>query len=301
MRILSLLPAATEMAAALGALDEIVGVTHECDFPPGAAARPRVTRSAVGPHGSPAEVDAAVAEIAASGGDLFTLDADAVRRLAPDVVLTQALCDVCAVSEADVRALAGRLSPAPAVVTLAGTTLAGVFDDLRRVGAALGRPEAAEALAASLGSRLRAVHETLRAARAPHPRVAVIEWTEPVYAAGHWVPEMVRRAGGTDVLARAGEHSRPRSSDEVAAADPELVIVSPCGYDVARAADEARHLLADAAWSWLRGRRVWAIDANALVSRPGPRLVEGVEVMAAMFNPGLFPPVGGGQGVQLAT
>jgi iron complex transport system substrate-binding protein len=163
-----------------------------------------------------------------------------------------------------------------------------VLDDVARVAEALGVPGRGEALVGELRARMRAVHETLKAAAAPRPRVAVIEWTDPPYAAGHWVPEMVRRAGGRDVLARAGEHSRVVSLADAAAADPEVVIVAPCGYDAARAAAEARRLRDEPAWRWLRGRAVWAVDANALVSRPGPRLVDGIEAFASIFNPELF-------------
>ncbi len=288
MRAVSLLPAATEICAALGALDLVAGATHECDFPPAAAALPRVTGSAVPVHAPAAEVDAAVRALAAAGAPLFALDEPAIAALAPDVLLTQALCDVCAVWEGDVRALAARLPTPPRVVTLGGTTLAGVADDVRRVADALGRPEAGAALAAAMGARLAAVHEALRAARAPRPRAAVVEWTSPVFLAGHWGPEMVRRAGGVDVLGVAGAHSTTVALDALAAADPEVVVVAPCGYDLARAADEARALAADRAWGWLAGRAVWAVDANAYVSRPGPRLVDGVELFARILHPALF-------------
>jgi iron complex transport system substrate-binding protein len=288
MRTISLLPAATEICAALGALDHVVGVTHECDHPPEAAGLPRVTGSAVPTHAPPSDVDAAVRAIAAEGTPLFTLDEPAIFALAPDVLLTQALCDVCAVSEGDVRAVAARLPTAPAVVTLGGTTLAGVADDVRRVADALGRPAAGAALVGALEARLAAVHEALKAARAPRPRVAVIEWTDPVFLAGHWGPEMVRRAGGVDVLGVAGAHSTTVALPALAAADPEVVIVAPCGYDLARAAAEAHAIAADPRWAWLAGRAVWAVDANAYVSRPGPRLVDGVELFARIFHPGLF-------------
>ncbi len=292
MRVVSLLPAATEICAALGAFDSVAGVTHECDFPPEAAGRPRVTASAVPVHAPPGEVDAAVRTAAAAGAPMFTLDDGAIAALRPDVLLTQALCDVCAVSQDDVCAIAARLgattgSP-PAVVTLGGTTLAGVCDDVRRVAEALGRQPAGEALAAALGARLAAVHEALKAARAPRPRVAVVEWTEPVFLAGHWGPEMVRRAGGVDVLGTAGAHSTTVPVDVLAAADPEVVIVAPCGYDLPRATAEARALLAHQDWRWLGGRAVWAVDANAYVSRPGPRLVDGVELFARLFHPQCF-------------
>jgi iron complex transport system substrate-binding protein len=288
MRVVSLLPAATEICAALGAFDRVVGVTHECDCPAEAAARPRVTRSALPEHADPGAVDAAVRERSAAGAPLFALDEAAVAALRPDLLLTQALCDVCAVWEGDVRAIAARLPHPPAVVTLGGTTLDGVCDDVRRVAEALGRPSAGDALVAALRARLAAVHEALKAARAPRPRVAVVEWTSPIFLAGHWGPEMVRRAGGVDVLGTAGAHSTTVTPDALAAADPEVVLVAPCGYDLPRAAAEAGALLADPAWRWLRGRRVWALDANAYLSRPGPRLVDGVEILARIFHPQLF-------------
>jgi len=289
VKVVSLLPAGTEIVAALGALDELVGVTHECDHPETVAARPRVTSSAVAAGGQAAgAVDAEVRALSAAGTSLFSLDERLIAALRPDVVLTQALCDVCAVSETDVRALAARLAPAPRVVTLSGTTLDGVLADVERVAAALGRRAEGEALLDELGSRIRRVHETLKAARAPRPRVAVIEWTDPVYAAGHWVPEMVRRAGGIDALAQPGEHSVPRTVEQVAAADPEILIFAPCGYDVGRATAAGRETLANPAWRWAAGHEAWAVDANAYVSRPGPRLVDGIELFAGLMHPALF-------------
>jgi iron complex transport system substrate-binding protein len=289
-RVVSLLPAGTEIVAALGDAGVLAGVTHECDFPAAVRSLPRVTSSAVDAAADPGVVDASVRELSAAGAPLFAIDAARVAELRPEVILTQAVCEVCAVSESDVRALAECLTPAPCVVTLSASTLDGVFDDIRCVAAALGTAAAGDALVHGLRGRLRQVHETLKGARAPRPRVAVIEWTDPVYAAGHWVPEMVRRAGGVDVLARDGEHSRRVTPEQVAASDPEVLVVAPCGYDVARAADEARRLLGADEWAWARSHLVWALDGNALLSRPGPRLVEGVEVLAAALHPAHFPP-----------
>ena len=300
MRILSLLPAATDVVAGLGLAPRLVGVTHECDAP-AAAGVARVTSSAIDAAADAAAVDAAVREASGSGAPLFRLDEARIAALAPDVVLTQRLCDVCAVSETDVRALAARLSPAPLVVTLGGTTLDGIWDDVAAVAGALGAAERGRAMVEEARGRLRRVHETLKAARAPRPRVAVIEWGEPVYAAGHWVPEMVRRAGGVDALAAPGEHSRPRAVADVAAADPEVVLVAPCGYDAARAEAEAGRLLARSEWAWARGRRVWAVDANRLTSRPSPTVVRGVEVLAAVLAPGLFPPPDAAEARPLST
>jgi iron complex transport system substrate-binding protein len=288
-RVVSLLPAATEIVAALGATESLVGVTHECDSPPAVRHLPRVTAATIDAFAAAGAIDAEVRRQSAVEAPLFALLADRIAELGGDVLVTQALCDVCAVSEQDVRALAADLVPTPAVVTLSGSTLDGVFADVSRVADALGAPERGAELLSSLRGRMRRLHETLAAARAPRPRVAVIEWTEPVFAAGHWVPEMVRRAGGCDVLAAVGEHSATRTLEELHAAAPDVVLISPCGYSAARAAEEGRRLLARDDWRWARGRSVWALDANGLVSRPGPRLVRGIEVMAAIFNPALFP------------
>lgn len=291
MRVVSLLPAGTEMVAALGALEHLVGVTHECDHPPVVCSRARVTRSAVAVGAAPGAVNAQVAQLSASGAPLFALDEPLIAALRPDLVLTQALCEVCAVSEDDVRALAARLTPPPRVLALSATSLDGVMADLRAVAEALAIADEGAELLKGLAARVRHVHETLQAARAPRPRVAVIEWTDPVFPAGHWTPEMVRRAGGVDVVMQPGAHSVATEMTHVAASDPEIVLVAPCGYDVSRAEAEARSLRADARWSWLAGRQVWAIDANALVSRPGPRLVDGIETFARIFNPALFSPI----------
>jgi iron complex transport system substrate-binding protein len=268
--------------AAVGALDRLVGVTHECDYPPGVADRVRVTGTAVDTDAAPDVVDAQVRDLARSGAPLFTMREDRIAALAPDVLLTQALCEVCAVSEHDVRSLAARLSPSPRVVTVSATTLDGVLGDIGRVADALGIGEAGRQLVAALTARLRAVHDVLRAAQAPRPRVAVIEWVDPLFSGGHWIPDMVRRAGGRDVLAEPGAHSTTLSGATIAEARPDVIIVAPCGYSVERAADVARALTVPA------GVSVWAVDANGLFSRPGPRLVDGVETLAAILHPALF-------------
>lgn len=289
-RVVSLLPAATEIVAALGALDQLVGVTHECDHPAAAMHLPRVTASAIDRDAPSRTIDADVRALASSGAPVFTLDAALVASLAPDVLLTQSVCDVCALPESEVDRAVAALANAPAVVSLGGTTLDGVWDDVRRVGDAIGRRAAADALIDALTARMRRVHETLKAAHAPRPRAAVLEWLDPLFAAGHWTPELVRRAGGVDVLAQPGMHSVQVDVDAVRAADPEILLFAPCGFDVSRAAREARSLLATDAWRWARGRSAWAIDGNALTSRPGPRLVDAIEVLAAIFAPDLFEP-----------
>ena len=290
MRVVSLLPAATEIVAALGALPTLVGISHECDFPPEVAQLPRLTASLVNRDDTSAGIDAAVRALAATGAPVFALDADQLRRLAPTLVITQALCEVCALSAGAVCALTDVVTPSPRVLQLSGTTLDGVQEDIIAVGAALERDAAAAELLAAISARLRAVHETLKAARAPRPRVAVIEWLDPLFFAGHWTPDLVRRAGGIDVLASPGAHSTTITVDQVRDAQPELLLFAPCGFDAERAEREARALLGTDAWRWARGLRCWALDGNALTSRPGPRLADAVEVMAAIVAPALFGP-----------
>ena len=288
MRIVSLLPAATEIVAFLGASEHLVGVTHECDYPAIVGSRARVTRSAIPHSDDPSKIDAAVRELSGQGHALFTLDEPRIRALHPDVLLTQALCDVCAVREDDVRAMALRFSPVPRVVTLGGTTLDGIFADIQAVAEAVGAESEAEELLAGLRGRVKHVHDTLKSAKAPRPRAVVIEWTSPVFMAGHWGPEQVKRAGGVDMMGTIGAHSVPVSMDALTRTEPEFVFIAPCGYSLKAAAAEAMRLLADDKWSWLKERQVWALDACGLVSRPGPRVVDGIETMARVMNPSLF-------------
>jgi len=288
VRVVSFLPSATEIVAALGQLDAIVGVSHECDYPADVRSRQVVTSSAIDSRAAPGTIDTAVRDFVDTGRPLYDVREDRVRALAPHVMVTQVVCDVCAVSEGDVRALATRLTPTPEVVTLGATTLDGIFDDIHRVAVALGVADRAEELAARSRERMRTVHETLKAARAPRPRVAVIEWTDPIFAAGHWVPEMVRRAGGIDVLAQPGEHSTTRTMDAMREADPELVLVGPCGFDLERAAQDAERVTAKQEWAWARERQLWAVDANSFLSRPGPRVIDGIELLAQILHPTLF-------------
>jgi len=288
VRVVSFLPSATEIVAALGHLDAIVGVSHECDFPADVRSREVVTSSSIDSKAAPGEIDVQVRDFVDTGRALYDVREDRVRALAPDVLVTQVVCDVCAVSEDDVRALATRMSPRPEVVTLGATSLDGIFDDIRRVANALGAPARAEELVHRLRARMLAIHERLKAARAPRPRVAVIEWTDPIFAAGHWVPEMVRRAGGVDALAQPGEHSTTRTLDQVRDADPDFVLVAPCGFDLERAAADAERVVAADHWAWARDKQVWALDANSFLSRPGPRVIDGIELLAQVFHPVLF-------------
>lgn len=299
MRIVSLLPSATEIVAALGALDQLVGVTHACDYPPEIAAIPRLTRTRVDAQSAPDVIDRDVRAAAEHGLPLYEVDDALLASLEPDVIVTQALCEVCAVRETDVRELAARLTPSPQVVTLSGPSIDRIFADIQRVGDAIDAQDEAEELILGLRARLRSVHERLRASHAPRPCVAVLEWTSPVYTAGHWVPEMVHRAGGVDALATPGSHSHAVGVADVAAAGPDVLIFAPCGYDLARATREARAVLGGDAWRWAADRAAWAIDANTLASRPGPRVVDGVETIAALLHPALFGPPASDRAVRL--
>jgi iron complex transport system substrate-binding protein len=216
MRIISLFPAATEMVCALGAADSLVGISHDSDFPAELLRDvPRVTRSTIDGNAAPAEIDRMVRVADTLGESLHALDAGAIADLEPDVIVTQGICDVCAIRESDVRIIAESLRRTPIVLSLSANSLDEMLDDIRRVGAVIERSPMAESLVLRLEARLGKVHERLVAAAVPRPRVAVIEWTDPIYNAGHWVPQMVRRAGGIEVLAKAGERSRVVTMEEL--------------------------------------------------------------------------------------
>jgi iron complex transport system substrate-binding protein len=285
MRIASLVPSATEMLFALGLGDAVVAVTHECDYPPEAAERPRLTRSVIPPGLPPAEIDAAVREVTGQGRALYELDEQTLARLDVDLIVTQALCAVCAVSYDDVRAVAERLPSRPRVVSLDPETLGEVLDDVIALGDATGAREAAVALRAQLEGRLDGVRTAVSGA--PRPRVAALEWLDPPFAGGHWVPEMIELAGGTDPIGRPGRRSPEVSWREVAAAEPEVVVVMPCGLY----ADEAREQALEhrSELEALPAERVVAVDAAASFSRPGPRLVGGTELLAHLLHPDRAP------------
>lgn len=274
MRIVSLVPAATEIVWALGATDELVAVTHDDDFPEAVLALPRVTRSTIPAGASAREIDTHVREAGARGESTFHLDEQALRDARPDVILGQTLCAVCAVTLDRVPA---QLDREPEVVPLTASTIDGMFDDIRRVAAALGRDRDAERLVEDLRSRLRAIEAAV--AGLARPRVACLEWLDPLFNGGHWVPEQVRIAGGFDVLGIAGARSREIEWDDVIAARPDLVIAMPCGWDAPRAAREAEAL------GRIGAARVIGVDGAAYFSRPGPRLVDGVELLGSIFHP----------------
>jgi iron complex transport system substrate-binding protein len=280
VRIASLVPSATEALFALGLGARVVAVTHECDFPPEAARLPHLTSSVLDPGLDAAEIDARVRELVGAGEALYELDEDLLAELAPDLVVTQAVCEVCAVSYDDVRAVAERLPSSPPVLSLDPTTLGDVLDDLEPLAGAAGAPGRGSELRAELERRLDAVREA--AGGAARPRVAALEWLDPPYVAGHWVPEMIAAAGGEDVLGEAGGRSRIASWEEIATARPEVVVVMPCGLDETESATLAERHRDDLAA--LGAGRIAPVDAAASFSRPGPRLVDGVERLAELLG-----------------
>lgn len=300
-RIVSLLPSATEIVFALGLGDRLVGRTHECDFPPEAASVPVVTRSLLPADASSAEIDALVSAGRHEHRSLYQLDRAALEAARPDLILTQELCDVCAVRYEDVVSTVGALAgvrlaldaeraAAPAILSLEPGTLAEVVGQLRLVGAATGAAERAEALARALEARL----DALRAATADlavRPRVLCLEWLEPLYVAGHWVPEQVELAGGVDLGGRRGRPSVRIGWETVRALQPEALVLLPCGFDLGRTVAEAAALRRRPGWDELpavRAGRVWAVNANAYFSRPGPRVVAGAELLASLLHPERF-------------
>ncbi len=280
MRIVSLLPAATEIVAALGGLAWLVGVSHECDYPPAVRNLPRVTRTALDPTLSSRAIDAEMARASGGGPAPVTLEVAALRRLAPDLILGQSLCDVCAVGEGPVAEALATLDSKPVVVTLHAHTMDGVFTDIVRVGEAMELPGEADELVAGLRYRLRTVGD--RAPRTAHPRVLVLEWTDPPYVAGHWVPELIAAAGGVDIGSRAGARSVARPWPELRGLAPDVVVVALCGFDVPRARQETA-AVTDPDGRALLGGRVAYLDGNAYTSRPGPRLVDAAEILAPLI------------------
>src|SRR3954449_9803694 len=285
MRIVSLVPSATEMLFALGLGDEVTAVTHECDHPPEALELPRVTRDVIGPGLEAAEIDRAVRELTEQGRAIYELDEAALRALQPDLIVTQALCAVCAVSYDDVKAVAERMESAPRVISLDPQTVGEVLGDVRTLAEATDAKDAGVDLIQDAASRIDGVRLAVRAATPV--AVAALEWLDPVYVAGHWTPQLIEYAGGVDVLGLAGEHSEVRSWEEVAAARPEVVVVMPCGYDAERALEEAYDFQDELAG--LGARRIVAVDASAYFSRPGPRLVDGLELLAHILHPDRVP------------
>ena len=287
MRIVSLVPHATELLFALGLGDDVVAVTHECDFPEAVRSLPHVTRDVLPAGLSAAEIDAAVRQRTERGEAIYELDADRLRALEPDLIVTQELCPVCAVSYDDVRAVAKTIPTRPRVVALDPHTLGESFGDVRTIAQLTDSRDAALDLIARQRSRVDAVRVAVRnAERIP---TLALEWFDPVFVAGHWTPQIIELAGGIDVLGFAGEHSERSTWDTVAAAEPRVVVCMPCGYDADRAAHEARAYAGEL--RAVGAERVVAVDAAAYFSRPGPRLVDGLELMANILHPDLIPDI----------
>jgi len=285
VRIVSLLPSATEILFAIGAGDDVVGVTHECDFPSTANALPKLTAASGPEMATPAEIDRHVRASIHAGSSLYLLDSALLERLAPDLIVTQELCAVCAVSYDIVSAAAKRLRSDPRVISLEPRTLRDVFDTMLVLGVLTDRAPQARELVAALETRVAALRERRRSA----VPTLVLEWTDPPMSAGHWIPEVTEIAGGVPLLANPGGNSRRLEWDAIAAADPHAVVVAPCGFDLAR----TEHAIADLEridrWRDLDARkrgRVLAMDGNAYLSRPGPRLVEAAEIVAQWYTTG---------------
>ena len=281
MRIASLVPSATESLFALGLGDEVVAVTHECDWPPHARELPRLTRSVIPAGLPPVEIDARVRDLTARGEPIYELDAEELERLEPDLIATQALCAVCAVSYDDVCSVAAGLPGSPDVISLDPGSLDEVLDDQVRLGEACERAAEGRRLRAKLRERLDRVGTAV--AGAERRRCVALEWLDPPFAGGHWVPEMIRIAGGVDPLGEAGGKSRTVGWEDVRSARPEAVVVMPCGLYADDAAAHARDRAGEV--RSLGAREVWAVDAASSFSRPGPRLVEGTELLAHLLHP----------------
>jgi iron complex transport system substrate-binding protein len=296
MRIVTLLPSATEIVCALGLQNDLVGITHECDYPPGIESKPVLIESCLGPDYhkmTPLEVDTKIRETLNKGEGVYRFKPGALIAAKPDLVITQGLCDVCAVPNQMVIAEIRKSKIEPQLISLDPQDLTGILTDIRRVGEITGRIDEAGEVVDKLEERIGEVAGRTRdLPAAQRPRVGVIEWTNPLYAAGHWVPEMIEIAGGVDVLAKAGVPSQKIDWDAVLQAQPDILILAPCGYDLVRAKTELAALSSNTGWQTLpavKSGKVYIMDANATISRPGPRIVDGLEDFAQIIHPELFP------------
>jgi len=289
MRIISLLASATEIVAALGLEECLVGRSHECDFPESVLRLPVCTSPKFAVSGSSAEIDRRVKETLHSDTSVYAVNARLLDELRPDVIVTQAQCEVCAVSLRDVEAAVAQMTTRPRVASLNPNSLADVWNDMRAVATACGVRQRGESLAAELQRRMSAV--AYRAVERSRPTVACIEWIDPLMAAGNWVPELVELAGGENLFGEAGKHSPWMTWDDLVRRDPDVIIVMPCGFDLGRTKVELAALTGKPGWSELKAiqsGRVWAADGNAYFNRPGPRLAEALEMLAEVFHPGVL-------------
>lgn len=292
MRICSLLPSATEITFALGLGENLVAVTHECDYPPEAREKTAVVKSVLGEGKKPpsAEVNRIVAENRARGKSTYLIDAERLREASPDLVVTQGLCEVCAVSRGHVVEISRVLGKVPEILSLEPVTVPEILDSVLAVGETAGVPQAAEALVANLRRRMETVRKKLSNERY-RPGVFCLEWLDPPYAPGHWVPDMVERAGGTPLLGKTGRPSFRTDWDSVLETAPEYVIVMPCGFDVEETLDRIGEVTKARQWHMLPATRkghCYVVDANSYFSRPSPRTVDGIELLAGIIHPDIF-------------
>jgi iron complex transport system substrate-binding protein len=287
MRIVSLLPSATEILFALGADKEVVGVSHECDFPPQARTRRVVIHSRLPHNAPPLEIDRLVREYVGRGESLYSVDAEALRELEPDLIVTQDLCQVCAASPDDLATTLARFPVPPEVLCLNPQDLGDVWRDILWVGEETRRGHEAEAILEKIGARLGQLESQLDGIE-HRPRVAILEWLQPFYVAGHWVPEMIEIAGGNDALGKKRTPSFRVSAEEVINAAPEILLIAQCGYGAQQARDEYNGMTFPEEWSAIpavRNSQVYALDASGYFSRPGPRLMTGIEALAKILHP----------------
>lgn len=293
MNICSLLPGATEIVAALGLTKHLVGISHECDFPPEVRKTPvMVNASFPTEHRSSLEIDEQVRETVASGNSLYTLDKELFVQARPDVVITQGLCHVCALTPKQVEEAIQCLPHIPQLLSLNPTNLDGVLSDIERIGAATHRVSQATDLHDALSARIHGVTQKLSQTD-HHPRVACIEWFDPLYVAGHWVPEMVTLAGGIDVFGTKDEPSTIIDWDDLVQASPDIIVFMPCGFSVERSREEFGQVGNSLDWSTvpaIQSGKAFVVDASSYFSRPGPRLIDGLEILASILHPSLFGP-----------
>ncbi len=290
-RIVSLLPSATEIVCALGFEDQLVGRSHECDFPHSVTRLPALTSPKFNPEGTSAEIDQRVKTILSEALAVYRVDAELLRDLKPDVIVTQSQCDVCAVSMREVEdAVAQWTGAQPQVVSLAPYALGDVFADMERIGAALGAVDHAANVVGRLKARMHAIEDRARSVES-RPRVACIEWIDPLMAAGNWMPELIVMSGGTNLFGKAGEHSPWMKFEEIVAADPDVILIAPCGFNMDRAAADLPAITARPEWARLKAvkdRKVFLGEGNQYFNRPGPRIVESLEILSEVVHPELF-------------
>jgi len=290
-QIVSFLPSATEIACALGLTDQLAGITHECDYPVEIEGKPVVVRSALPLESmNQREIDVAVAERMRAGHSLYQVDEKLLQELAPDLILTQDLCQVCAPSGTEVSQALNMLPKKPRILWLTPNSLEQIFANVRELGEATGRGKEADELIANGRARLEKIAAVTNSV-SHRPRVFCMEWLDPVYCSGHWVPEMVTLAGGEDALSRQGSDSVRIPWDDVVRWAPEVLIITPCGFNLEKSVEQASQLIRYPGWSDLpavRQGRVYAVDANSFFARPGPRVVDGTELLAHLIHPDLF-------------